>query len=224
VRVLQGYGLTETTNFATTMPRDVSAQLSRRLCDETGVPSIGTALFGNEVAVLTPAGDLAAAGKQGEICMRGHNVMTRYVGNPAATASAFRHGWFHSGDLGLAIEDAESDRVFFAITGRLKNIAKVRGESVSLDEMDRVLRAVPGVVDAVSVAIPHRLLGDEVVAAVVVCDGAQGIDLRGQLARVFARDALPRRIVALDALPRTPTGKIRRPELLARLTGGADGQ
>jgi acyl-CoA synthetase (AMP-forming)/AMP-acid ligase II len=223
VPVIQGYGLTETTNFSTTIPTDLPPASYRRLVLEADIPSIGTALSGNEVAVLTASGGHAASGEVGEICMRGHNLMTRYAANPAATEEAFRHGWFHSGDIGFAVADEGSGRTFFVITGRSKNIAKVSGESVSLDEMERVLRVVPEVVDAACVAIPHRLLGEEIIAAVVVSDSQRDINLRRHLSTTFAQSVLPRRIVTLEEVPRTPTGKVRRRELAASIVSLLDG-
>jgi acyl-CoA synthetase (AMP-forming)/AMP-acid ligase II len=221
VPVIQGYGLTETTNFSTTVPVDLPPATYRKLVLDADIPSIGTALDGNEVEVLTSGGEPADIGEVGEICMRGHNVMSRYAANPEATEEAFRGGWFHSGDIGFAVDDGAGSR-FFVVTGRAKNIAKVRGESVSLDEMDRVLRAVPEIVDAACVAIPHRLLGEEIVAAVVM-SGSSGreVDLRRHLSATFSEAVLPRRIVTVESLPRTPTGKIRRRELAASVASGA---
>ncbi len=216
VRVLQGYGLTETTNFSTTMPVDVSEGTFRRLARETDIPSIGVAMYGNEVAVLDAQGERARPGDEGEICMRGHNVMTGYVDNPDATGEAFRGGWFHSGDLGTVVRDEDCSHDFFVITGRLKNIAKVRGESVSLDEVDRALRGAPGVLDAACVAVAHPKHGEEILAAVRPGTGARGglaELLRAHLRAALPPAAIPRRIVRLDRIPRTATGKIRRGEL-----------
>jgi acyl-CoA synthetase (AMP-forming)/AMP-acid ligase II len=215
VRVIQGYGLTETTNFSTTMPADLPESAYRRLVLDAPIPSVGVALDGNEVAVLGADGEAVTPGEPGEVCMRGHNVMSRYAANAEATEEAFRGGWFHSGDIGRAVRDEETGHTFFVLTGRLKNIAKVSGESVSLEEMERVLRAVPQVADAACVALPHRLTGEQIVAAVVMRDGAAEVDLRGHLGATFAQAALPRRIVSVDSLPRTATGKIRRRELAA---------
>lgn len=212
VPVLQGYGLTETTNFATTMPTGLSAAHYRRLMTATDIPSIGIELPGNEVAVLRPDGTRSAPGEIGELGMRGHNVMSRYAGNPAATDEAFRHGWFHSGDLGY--ETTVGERRFFVITGRRKNIAKVGGHAVSLEEMERILAALPGVIDVACARVPHRLLGEEVVVAVSqsIPDG-----LSEALAVHFPAAVIPRRVVALPEIPRTPTGKLRRQELASIL-------
>ncbi|MZD56376.1 AMP-binding protein [Streptomyces sp. SID5606] len=217
-RVVQGYGLTETTNFSTTMPADLPEDDYRRLTLDTDTPSVGTAFPGNDVAVLDEGGEPARPGESGEICMRGHNVMTRYVGNPRATSEAFAGGWFHSGDLGHTRVDARSGRTFLVITGRRKHVAKVRGESVSLDEMERVLRTVPQVVDAAVAALPHRFLGEELVAAVVLARGAARADCGPALAAAFSPAVHPSRVVRLDAIPRTPTGKILRPELTRQLS------
>ncbi|MEU7641425.1 class I adenylate-forming enzyme family protein [Streptomyces sp. NPDC039016] len=219
-RVLQGYGLTETVNFSTTLPPGLSEDAYRRLMLDTDIPSIGTALYGNEVAVLTPEGARATPGQVGEICVRGHNVMSRYEANPHATAEAFAGGWFHTQDLGLEVTDPDCDEPFIVISGRRKNIAKVGGETVSLDEMDRVLRAHPQVRDAACAALPHRFLGEEIVAAVVPASGAQGPpDVRPALAAAFRPGVLPCRVELLDAIPRTRTGKVLRRELATRLAG-----
>jgi acyl-CoA synthetase (AMP-forming)/AMP-acid ligase II len=222
VRIVQGYGLTETTNFSTTMPPDLSMEAYQRLMEECEIPSIGTAVYGNEVRVLTPEGTIAAPGKVGEICIRGHNVMTRYVGNEAATEEAFRGGWFHSQDLGFEVADEQSGTTFIVITGRSKNIAKVRGETISLDEVERAMGALPYVLDAACVTVPHPLMGEELIAAVVTPMGCEDSVLLNDLATTLSPAALPRRIVRLDAIPRTSTGKIRRAELAERVVAPGD--
>ena len=219
-RVMQGYGLTETTNFSATMPPDVSSRTYQKLMIDTDIPSIGVAMPGNNMTLLDPAGAHVPHGEIGEICVRGHNVMTRYAGNIDATDEAFRHGWFHTGDLARTVVDDRTGRVFYVITGRNKNIAKVAGTAVSLDEMDRALKAIPGVRDAAAVCVPTRFLGDEIVVVVVSPDDR--LDdvaiIRALLRTTFAEAALPRRVVRLDTLPRTPTGKILRPQLTRLVT------
>jgi acyl-CoA synthetase (AMP-forming)/AMP-acid ligase II len=217
-RVLQGYGLTETTNFSTMTPWDVSSEAYRRLVSDADIPTVGTAVHGNDVAVLRGDGSHAAPGEIGELCMRGHNVMMGYAGNTEATGEAFRGGWFHSQDLGFERVDDTSGRSFFVITGRIKNIAKVGGEAVSLDEMERTLCGMPQIRDAACVASPHRLLGDELVAAVVLRDEMSMEQVRRHLGRTFAPAAFPRHVVRVERLPRTPTGKLRRPELPGQIT------
>lgn len=214
LRVAQGYGLTETTNFSTTMPGNLTDEVYRELMIDAPIPSIGIALFGNEVAVLDPGGVPLPPGETGEICIRGHNVMARYSGNAEATAEALRGGWFHSGDLGLEVEVA--GKRFVVVTGRTKNIAKVRGESVSLDELERVLREVPGVRDAACFSVPDRMIGERVVAAVAVAPGGH-VDVVPALRRVFPPTAIPAQVITVAEIPRTATGKILRHGLAEKL-------
>ena len=217
-RVLQGYGLTETTNFSTTLPRGLAEDDYRRLMLDCDIPSVGIAIDGNDVAIWRPDGTRAAFGETGEIVMRGHNVMSGYARNDSATTEAFAGGWFHSGDLGRAFE-GPAGRTFFVITGRLKNVAKVGGESVSLEEMDRVLCSQPGVEDAACIAVVDPLLGEVIVAAVRSPAGYDEGALRDGLARWFPASVLPHRFVPVASIPRTATGKLRRPELADQLVG-----
>ncbi|GAA2520454.1 AMP-dependent synthetase [Winogradskya humida] len=212
VRVVQGYGLTETTNFSTTVPIDLPESEYRRLMLDTAIPSIGTAVYGNEVAVFTASGERARPGEHGEIRMRGHNVMSRYAGNPAATDEAFLDGWFHSGDQGYEVVSAYTPGNFIVITGRTKNMAKVRGEAVSLEEMERALLRLDGVRDAACIALPDPVEG-EAITAVVVSPEVSETRIARHLSGVFSANALPRRIVFADRIPRTSTGKIIRRQL-----------
>jgi acyl-CoA synthetase (AMP-forming)/AMP-acid ligase II len=216
-RVVQGYGLTETTNFSCTLPPDLPNALYRRLILEAEIPTVGIAFPGNEVAILGPDGARLPPGAQGEICMRGHNVMNGYANNPEATAEAFRNDWFHSQDIGFEQKDPDDGRSFFVITGRAKNMAKIRGETVSIDEMDRVLRDLAGIVDAACVARPHKLDGEEVIAVVVTSAEMTDEEIRAHLLRHFSRKAQPSSILRRPAIPRTPTGKVKRAELRAEV-------
>ena len=212
VRVVQGYGLTETTNFSTTLPVDLSDEDYAALILDAPIPTVGVALHGNEVAVLSKTGEQLGEGAVGEICMRGHNVMDGYADRPDVTAEAFSGGWFHSGDLGYWSEGPDSRR-YFHLTGRIKNIAKVRGEVVSLEEVERALCSLDGVVDAGCTTLPHALWGEEIVAAVTLREVSVG-DLSDRLATLVPATAIPRRWYELPEIPRTPTGKLRRVELL----------
>ncbi|WP_432145477.1 class I adenylate-forming enzyme family protein [Streptomyces sp. bgisy084] len=215
-RVLQGYGLSETTNFSTTMPANLSEETYRRLMLDPDIPSVGVAVYGNEVAVLDEDCRPVRPGQTGEVCMRGFNVMSGYTGNAEATADAFRDGWFHSQDLGYRVE--EDGRDYFVLTGRLKNIAKVSGETVSLEEMDRVLRALPDVRDAACVTVPDRFTGESIIAAVVLDTATDTAGARAALQARFPQAVLPSRIVPVPEIPRTATGKVLRPRLAAALS------
>ena len=212
VRVVQGYGLTETTNFSTTLPVDLSDEDYAALILDASIPTVGVALDGNEIAVLSKAGEPLGEGEVGEVCMRGHNVMDGYADRPDVTAEAFAGGWFHSGDLGYWTEGPDHRR-YFHLTGRIKNIAKVRGEVVSLEEVERALCSLDGVVDAGCTTLPHALWGEEIVAAVTLRE-VDVKDLADGLASLVPATAIPRRWYELPEIPRTPTGKLRRVELL----------
>ncbi|WP_207849683.1 MULTISPECIES: class I adenylate-forming enzyme family protein [unclassified Pseudomonas] len=215
--VLQGYGLTETINFSTTLPTGLSRAAYARQMLEPDIPSIGVQVAGNEVGILRPDGTPAASGENGEICVRGHNVMARYVGNREATAQAFQHGWFHTGDIGHTREDAEAGADFVVITGREKNIAKIRGESVSLEEMERILQTIAGVRDVACSALPDRLLGESIVIALDAEAHVEDAQVLTRLRGHFSEALLPRRILRVEKIPRTRTGKLLRPQLTEQL-------
>jgi acyl-CoA synthetase (AMP-forming)/AMP-acid ligase II len=217
-RVVQGYGLTETTNFSTIMPLDLGEADYLRLMEYGDVPPVGGEIFGNEVTVRDEAGHRVPRGTIGEVCARGHSVMSRYSGNEQATGEAFRGGWFHTGDLGFEVSIPSSGQNVIVLTGRSKNIAKVRGETVSLEEVERAIGRWPGVADAACVRTPHAVDGEQIIAAVVAAAGKMDVPaLRLSLRAVLPSFAVPQRIVAVDAIPRTSTGKIVRSRLAEEL-------
>jgi acyl-CoA synthetase (AMP-forming)/AMP-acid ligase II len=216
MRVVQGYGLSETTNFSTMVPVDLSDDAYRAVALDAAIPSVGPPVHGNEVAILAEDGTVLGPGEQGEICMRGHNVMDGYAERPDLTAEAFRGGWFHSGDLGYWTA-GPAGKPFFHITGRSKNMAKVRGETVSLEEVERALLSIGSVVDAACVAVPHETWGEQIVALVVTA-APDLLALRRELGRRLPAAAVPTDWRRLDAIPRTATGKLQRPRLVELVT------
>ncbi len=150
----------------------------------------------------------------GEIVIRGPNVMTAYENNPDANAKAFTNGWFRTGDQGVMDADG-----YLRITGRLKEIINRGGEKISPREVDEVLLDHPAVAQAVTFAIPHDKLGEEVGAAIVLADGAEPDEraIRDFAAARLADFKVPRRIVFLDEIPKGPTGKLTRIGLAEKL-------
>lgn len=210
VPVLEAYGMTEAAHQMASNPLPPLAR-------KPG--SVGLAA-GPEVAVMDAAGRLLAPGQQGEVVIRGPNVMGGYVANPDANARAFTDGWFRTGDQGYLDEDG-----YLFLTGRLKELINRGGEKVSPIEVDEVLMAHPGVAQALTFALPHPTLGEDVAAAVVV--RSPGSPTAEQL-RDFAAARLPyfkvpRRIVLVDAIPKGATGKPQRIGLAERLGLTADG-
>jgi acyl-CoA synthetase (AMP-forming)/AMP-acid ligase II len=204
VPMIESYGLTEA-------PGQIA---SNPLPPHTRKPgSVGLAA-GPMVAILNEAGEVQPSDRKGEVAVRGLNVTSGYVHNPAANAMAFCGGWFRTGDQGYLDADG-----YLFITGRLKELINRGGEKIAPREVDEVLLAYPGVRQAVAFAVPHPSLGEDVAAAVILEDGATGNEAA---LREFALDRLPpfkvpSRILFVDDIPKGPTGKLQRIGLADRL-------
>lgn len=170
---------------------------------------------GPEVAIMDESeADLLDVGETGEVVIRGENVTAGYENNPTANADCFVNGWFRTGDQGVMDEDG-----YLTITGRLKEIINRGGEKISPREVDDVLMDHVAVQQVVTFAIPHKTLGEEVAAAVVLHDGASADE---KDIRVFAGERLasfkvPRKIIILDEIPKGATGKLQRIGLAEKL-------
>jgi len=202
--VIEAYGMTEAAH----------QMASNRLPPGQRKPGSVGASAGPEVAVMAPDGRLLKAGEVGEIVIRGPNVTAGYEKNPDANASAFAHGWFHTGDQGVLDEDN-----YLRVTGRLKEIINRGGEKISPLEVDGVLMDHPAVAQVVTFAMPHDKLGEEVAAAVVLREGqsASEADIRGFAASRLADFKVPRKVLILDEIPKGATGKLQRIGLAAKL-------
>ena len=168
----------------------------------------------HEVGVVDERGTLLPAGETGEVVIRGPNVTPGYEANPEANAKAFVGGWFRTGDQGVI--DAEG---YLRLTGRLKELINRGGEKISPSEVDEVLMHHPAVQQAVTFAVLHDKLGEEVAAAVVLREGKAATDheLKEFAALHVAHFKVPRKIVFVREIPRGPTGKLQRIGLAARL-------
>jgi acyl-CoA synthetase (AMP-forming)/AMP-acid ligase II len=162
---------------------------------------------GPEVEIMNESGSLTPRGSVGEVVIRGPNVTKGYEANEAANREAFQGDWFRTGDQGV-IDDAG----YLTITGRLKEIINRGGEKVIPREVDEVLLGHSAVEQAVTFAIPHPTLGEEVGVAIVLRKGAQANEreLRDFAAERLARFKVPRMVVFLSEIPKGPTGKLRR--------------
>jgi long-chain acyl-CoA synthetase len=195
VAINEGYGLTETGPAANWMrPADMTPG------------SAGRPLPLVEEKIVDGAGQRVATGQEGEICIRGPNVMKGYFKRPEMTAVVFdTEGYFHTGDLGRI-----DDRGRLYVTGRMSDLIIVAGENVFPREIEEVLNQHPLVVDSAVLGIPNRLRGQVPVAFVELAEGAQFDEagLRAHCRGLLASHKVPRRIVAVKELPRTPTGKV----------------
>jgi acyl-CoA synthetase (AMP-forming)/AMP-acid ligase II/thioesterase domain-containing protein len=203
--VLNGYGLTETGGVARTTP-------AARKPGSAGRSS------GLDVAILDPQGNPMPVDAEGEIVVRGPSVTAGYLDNPEANEAAFRGGWFHTGDLGRL----DGDGCLF-ITGRIKEMINRGGEKILPREVDEVLLAHAALADAAAFAVPHPTLGEDIAAAVVLRAGAATSEqeLRQFAGTRLASFKVPRRIVFVEKIPRTATGKPQRgvlADMLGHLT------
>ena len=140
-------------------------------------------------------GNILERGETGEIVIRGLNVTKGYEANEKANAEGFTNGWFRTGDQGVFDADG-----YLSITGRLKEIINRGGEKISPREVDEVLLDHPAVGQAVTFALPHEKLGEEVAAAIVLKEGesATEADIREFAAGQLADFKVPRKVVFLD--------------------------
>jgi fatty-acyl-CoA synthase len=157
----------------------------------------------------------------GELWLRGPHVCRGYWNNAEASAAALdADGWFHTGDL--AKRDADG---FFAIAGRKKDMIISGGVNVYPAEIEGALAAHPDVADSAVVGVPDATWGEIGIAFVVARSGTHvtGGQLAAYLAEVIAKFKIPRAFVFVDALPRTPYGKVVKDELRRRyLTDAAE--
>ena len=202
--VIEAYAMTENAHQMT----------SNQLPPGKRKPGYVGCAAGPEVAIMSPDGHLLTAGEEGEVVTRGANVTSGYEKNPQANADGFAFGWFHTGDQGIMDEDG-----YVKITGRLKEIINRGGEKVAPMEVDEVLMQHPAVHQAVTFAMPHDKLGEDVAAAIVL---REGMSVTERELQDFANAQLsafkvPRRIVILDEIPKGATGKLQRIGLAQKL-------
>ena len=200
VKILEGYGLSETSPVA-----------SFNMLNRPRKPgSIGYPVWGVEMAILDELDRSVPDGEPGEICIRGHNVMKGYLGRPDATKEALRGGWFHSGDIG--VRDPEGS---FTIVDRKKDMIIRGGFNIYPREVEEVLFSHPAILEAAVIGVPHEKHGEEV-KAIVVPRPDQGLTVEAVVA--FCKERLaaykyPRIIEFAESLPKGPTGKILKRNL-----------
>ena len=204
--VLESYGMTEASHQMTSNPLPPAVR-------KPGSVGYG---FGVEAGIMDEHGNLLLQGERGEVVVRGPNVVDGYENNPEANANAFVQGWFRTGDQGLIDTDG-----YLALTGRLKELINRGGEKISPLEIDDVLLRHEAVAEALAFAVPHRSLGEEVQAAVVLRAEADERSLREYCAMQLADFKVPRVIHILQELPRGATGKLQRINM-AKLLGLTD--
>ncbi len=200
-RIVEGFGLSETSPNTPVNPLRTVRKIG-----SIGVPFVET-----DAAVLDPeTGAMRRPGEDGELVIRGPQVMRGYWNRPEETAVAMRDGWFHTGDIARMDEDG-----YFFISGRLKDMIIVSGYNVYPDEVDAVLIAHPAVAESGTIGVPDPGCGERVRSYVVLKADAKAT--RGELIThcraSLARYKVPREIVFRDELPRNGALKVLRREL-----------
>lgn len=203
-RVLEGYGLTETSPTTSVMRIDEHRPGS---CGRPA-PNVSVQIRGSD-------GDALPPGERGEVCIKGRNIMAGYYNRPDATAEAVRDGWFHSGDVGYLDEDG-----FLYITDRTKDLIIRGGLNVYPTDVEATLYEHPAVIEAAVVGAPDAALGEQVHAFVVTRPGmsADEADLLAHCKERLATYKTPVRVHFRDVLPKNAVGKILKRELRDELT------
>jgi acyl-CoA synthetase (AMP-forming)/AMP-acid ligase II/acyl carrier protein len=202
--VVEAYGMTEASHQMASNPLPPAIRKPGSVGPATGL----------QIAIHDDAGNFLPVGACGEVVIRGVSVTPGYEGNPQANESSFINGWFRTGDLGHIDEDG-----YLFLTGRIKEIINRGGEKISPREIDEVLLNHPAVSQALTFAVPHKSLGQDVAAAAVL--RAQALLTESEL-HEFASARLspskvPHQIYFLDDLPQTASGKLQRSNMAEKL-------
>jgi long-chain acyl-CoA synthetase len=204
--LLDGYGITETSTMVT-----MNWTSGSRVMGSCGLPVPGLA---TRIVDPTTLQDMAM-GAEGELIVRGPNLMQGYHNKPAETASALRKGWYHTGDL------AKSDpNGYLTITGRIKELIIRGGQNIAPAEIEEVVILHPQVIDCAVVGVAHATLG-EVPYLFVVADKGQ-LDVDSLLAHCrgsLSSYKIPEATHIVSEIPRTGSGKIMRFKLVEALRG-----
>jgi len=207
--VCEAYGLTECTMGATANPPDRS---------KIRQGSVGIPVFDTECKVVDlETGEDLAPGKEGEICIKGPQVMQGYWNKPEETAEVLKQGWLYTGDIGKEDEDG-----YFYITDRKKDMIIYKGYNVYPRELEEVLFTHSAVEQCAVVGKPDMDVGEAPVAFVQLKQGAEATteDLMEHTNSQVAAYKKIREVKFLDAIPVSPAGKVLKRELRNMLKSG----
>jgi long-chain acyl-CoA synthetase len=200
VRVMEGYGLSETSPLACFNHFERPSKAG----------TVGQAIFGVEVKCFDDNDKEVPNGARGEVVIRGTNVMKGYYKRPEATAEAFRNGWFHTGDIGIMDEEG-----YLSIVDRKKDMILRGGYNVYPRELEEIIMTHEAVSLCAVIGIPDDRLGEEVKAYVVLKKGA--VVSEGEMVEwfkgQFAANKYPRYVEFREDLPTGATGKLLKREL-----------
>jgi long-chain acyl-CoA synthetase len=200
ITISEGYGMTESASAVTYNHYYLHREAS-----------VGQTVPGVEVEIRDGNGNRLRDGEEGEICVKGHNIMKGYLDNPSDTEAAFwPDGWFRSGDIGVF----DKDRYLF-IVDRLKDLIITGGENVYPREIEETLYQRPEVQECAVVALQDAQWGERVVAFIVPKEGwaVSESELKSFLKARFSSFKVPKEYVVLKEIPKSTTGKILKREL-----------
>jgi acyl-CoA synthetase (AMP-forming)/AMP-acid ligase II/thioesterase domain-containing protein/acyl carrier protein len=204
VPVIEAYGMTEASHQMTSNPLPPG----KRKPGSVGIAA------GPEIAIMDEVGNCLDTGELGEVVIRGSNVTSGYENNPEANARAFTQGWFRTGDQGYIDADG-----YLYLKGRLKELINRGGEKIAPQEVDNVLMGLPVIRQAVTFAVPHPTLGEDIASAIVLHPYTQVTEwmIREFLEQNLAPYKLPNQIIFIEEIPKGATGKLQRIGLADKL-------
>ena len=204
-KIAEGFGLTETSPVTHANP----------LAGLRKPGSIGIPLPGTDAKIVDAETGTRNLGsnEEGELCIRGPQVMAGYWNRPDETAQMIRDGWLYTGDLARMDDDG-----FATICGRKKDVIIVSGFNVYPDEVDQVLFTHPKVLEAATIGVPDERRGERIKSFVVLRPGAAATteEILGHCRRELAPYKVPRDVAFLTELPKSAMLKILRRELRAQ--------
>jgi rifamycin polyketide synthase module 1/2/3 len=198
IKLLDGYGITETSTMVT-----MNSPVWGRTLGSCGLPVVGVA-----VRIVDPATSVdLGPGQEGELIVRGPNVMVGYHNKPTETAAALKNGWYHTGDLAKA--DANG---YLTITGRLKELIIRGGQNIAPGEVEEAVLRHPAILDCAAVGVEHKHLGEIPIVFVVLREGKS---VEADALIEFTKTHLsaykvPAEVHVVKEIPRTGSGKVMR--------------
>jgi long-chain acyl-CoA synthetase len=193
--LIEGYGLSEGTCGSAINP----------VAGPRRAGTVGAPFPGQEIRIVDRGGEEVAPGVDGEVLVRGPNVMRGYLGRPEETARVIVDGWLHTGDVGHLDEDG-----YLTLVGRSKDMIIRGGENIYPKEIEDVLAGEPSVLEAAVIGVPDEKWGERVVAYVQPWPG-ETVDraaLRARCAHALSGFKRPTETVVVDAIPKNAVGKI----------------
>lgn len=210
--VIQAYGLSETVNFTATFPTNLAPETYRSIILADEKTTIGPEVWGNNVFLLDENNEVIQDEKhEGELCVRGWNVMDEYFEATEESASAFRNDYFHSGDL--AYFRTFNGQRFYYITGRKKEIAKINGRLVYLNEIDELALKLHYVSSACCVGYLDKN-GEEQLGLYLILKEEKAVrEIKSDIKKILPMNVSISSIITGNEIKMTASGKKRRKEM-----------